>query len=336
MVGVLLATLALTGCGARSSMLSPHGVGAQEITNLWWIIFGIAAGVFVVVEGFLLFALIRFRHRPDRPLPRQVSGNTKLEIGWTAVPAVILLAVLVVTFSTMKAVAASAPGALQVNVIGHQWWWEFQYRVNGQLVTTADELHLPVNQSVTLHVMSADVVHDFWVPELDRKVQAIPGHDNVIPIEATKVGTYQGYCAEFCGLEHALMRFTAVVQSQPEFSAWLKGQEAGPVSPTTPQEKAGQAAFKADGCSICHEIGNAPVAGFPYNGLVITGPNLTHVGSRSTIVADQLQNTPANLERWLSAPDKIKPGNYMSVFIHDGQLSPKDVQDITAYLESLK
>lgn len=334
--GMLTAVLVLSACGQGSSMLSPHGVGAQDITSLWWVIFWMAAGVFVVVEGLLLYAAIRFRRRPNSPIPRQIAGNTPLEIGWTALPAVILLAVLVATFTTMRAVASPVPNALQVNVIGHQWWWEFQYQVNGKLITTEDELHIPVDQPVTLHVESADVIHNFWVPELDRKVQAIPGHDNIIPIKATKVGTYQAFCAEYCGLEHALMRAIVIVQTPAAFNTWLQNEEKGPVTPTTPQEQAGQKAFKADGCSICHQIGNVPPQGFPYNGITIVGPNLTHIGSHVTLVANLMKNTPQNLVHWIEEPNKLKPGNYMTTFIHDGQVSPQDARDIAAYLESLK
>src|SRR6185312_2003994 len=149
------------------NMFTPHGVGAAEITGLWWVIFWMAVGVFVVVEGLLVFAIFRFKGRPEDPAPRQVQGNTPLEVAWTILPTVVLLGVLIATFTTMKAVASPAPQALSVNAVGHQWWWEFQYP--DQKVVTADELHIPVGQDVTLHVMSDDVLHNFWAPELDRK-----------------------------------------------------------------------------------------------------------------------------------------------------------------------
>lgn len=328
------ATLLLAGCGEGSSVLNPHGVGAKDIVGLWWIIFWMAVGVFIVVEGILVIAIFRFRAREGAPLPRQVQGNTPLEVAWTILPTVVLLGVLIATFTTMKAVASPAPQALQINVIGHQWWWEFDYPAQG--IQTADELHLPVNQNVTFHVMSADVVHNFWVPELDRKVQALPGHDNLIPVMATDVGTYQGFCAEFCGLEHALMRFDVIVQSPSDFAAWVAGQQAPPALPTTAAEKAGQADFSQSGCSICHQIGSAKPAGYPYNGETIVGPNLSHFASRGILAGDALTNTPQNVSTWLHEPNTVKPGNMMTAFIHNGQLPPQQVQDLTAYLESLK
>ena len=324
----------LAGCAEGANMLDPHGVGARDIAGLFWVIFWMAVGVFIVVEGLLVFAVFRFRSRGR--IPRQVQGNRPLEITWTILPAIVLLGVLIATFSTMKAVASPDPNALQVDVIGHQWWWEFQYRAGNQPVVTAEDLHLPVNQPVTLHIKSADVVHNFWVPELDRKVQAIPGHDNIIPILATQAGTFQGFCAEFCGLEHALMRFDVVAEPADQFNAWLQQQQQSPPAPATAQEQAGAKAFASNGCTTCHQIGNAKVPGFPYNGLSIVGPNLTHVGSRQILAGGAITNTPANMVQWLEEPDTIKPGNYMTTFIHNGQLTQQQAQDLTAYLESLK
>ena len=331
---LLGATLLLTGCGEGANMLDPHGVGASDIAGLFWVIFWMAAGVFVVVEGLILYAVIRFRARPGAHLPRQVQGNTPIEVAWTILPTVVLLGVLVATFTTMKAVASPAPNALQVTVTGHQWWWEFDYTDHG--VSTAGELHIPVNQDVTLHVTSADVVHNFWVPELDRKVQAIPGHDNIVPIHATAIGTYHGFCAEFCGLEHALMRFDVIVQSPSDYAAWLAGQQKPPTPPTTAQEQAGAKDFAAAGCAICHQLGTTQAPGYPHNGITIRGPNLTHYGSRGIMAGGVMANNPTDMTHWLSAPNAMKPGNMMTIFIHDGQLPPQEVQDLTAYLESLK
>ena len=328
------ATLLLSGCGAGSNMLDPHGVGASDIAGLFWVIFWMAVGVFVVVEGLLVYAVFRFRARPGAPVPRQIQGNTPIEVAWTILPTVVLLGVLVATFTTMKAVASPAPNALQVTVVGHQWWWEFDYTQQG--VSTAGELHIPVNQDVTLHVKSDDVVHNFWVPELDRKVQAIPGHDNIVPIHATAIGTYHGFCAEFCGLEHALMRFDVIVQSPSDYAAWLADQQRPPTAPATAAEKAGAADFTAAGCTICHQLGaNAP-AGFPHNGVLIRGPNLTHYGSRGIMAGGVMANNAHDMSLWLTDPNAEKPGNMMAIFIHNGTLKPQQVQDLTAYLESLK
>jgi cytochrome c oxidase subunit II len=328
------AALVLSGCGEGANMLDPHGVGAKDIAGLFWVIFWMAVGVFVVVEGLLVFAVFRYRSRPGVPVPRQVQGNTRLEVAWTILPTVVLLGVLIATFTTMKAVASPVPNALDITVTGHQWWWEFDYIQQG--VSTAGELHIPVNQDVTLHVKSDDVVHNFWVPELDRKVQAIPGHDNIVPIRATAIGTYHGFCAEFCGLEHALMRFDVIVQSPADYNAWLAGQQAPPVAPTTAQEKAGAAAFTASGCTLCHQLGATKPAGYPHNGVNIIGPNLTHYGSRGIMAGGVMANDPHDMALWLNDPNAEKPGNMMTLFIHKGSLTATQIQDLTAYLESLK
>jgi cytochrome c oxidase subunit 2 len=230
---ILPAGALLAGCAEGQNVLNPHGAGAREIAGLWSVVFWMGVGVFVVVAGILVYAVIRFRERPAAGLPTQVQGNTPLEVSWTIVPSLVLVALAVATLATMRVVAAPSPNALQINVIGHQWWWEFQYPA--QKVATADELHVPAGQPVTIHVMAADVVHDFWMPELDRKLQAIPGHDNLLALTAITPGTYNGFCAEFCGLEHALMRFQVVVQTPADFAAWLQGQQAPPAPPATAQ-----------------------------------------------------------------------------------------------------
>ncbi|MGI8912925.1 MAG: cytochrome c oxidase subunit II [Chloroflexota bacterium] len=328
------AALVLSGCGEGANMLDPHGTGARDIATLFWVILWMAVGVFVVVEGILLYAVFRFRSTAGASLPRQVQGNTPLEIAWTIVPTVVLLGVLLATFTTMKAVASPVPNALEVTVTGHQWWWEFDYHQQG--VSTAGELHIPVNTDVTLHVMSDDVVHNFWVPELDRKVQAIPGHDNIVPIHATTIGTYHGFCAEFCGLEHALMRFDVIVQSPADYAAWLAGQQAPPTPPATAQEKAGATAFTAHGCPICHQLGANKPAGFPHNGVLVRGPNLTHYGSRGIMAGGVMVNNAHDMQLWLADPNAEKPGNLMTIFINKGTLDAQTVQNLTAYLESLK
>ena len=327
----------LAGCGEGSNMVDPHGTEAAQIAGLWWVIFWMAVGVFIVVEALIVYAAIRFRVRPNGPLPNQVQGNTPLEITWTIIPTLVLAGVAVATLTTMKAVASPVPDALNITVVGHQWWWEFDYP--DQHVVTATELHVPVGQPVTLHVESADVVHNFWAPELVRKVQAIPGHDNVIPMTATSVGTYHGFCAEFCGTEHALMRFEVVVQSPSDFDTWVKDQQAPPPTPTTAQQQAGQKDFASLGCASCHTVGSNQAPGMTStSGAPIIGPNLTHMASRQVIVGGVLQNDPTGLGRWLSDPEAVKAGNYMSEFIGPGhvQLTPQQVQELTAYLLSLK
>jgi cytochrome c oxidase subunit 2 len=326
----LAALLALTGCGTlagKQSLLQPAGpVAAAQLTLLdssMWIMFEI----FVVVAAVLVIALIRFRARPGQTeLPPQVEGNNRLELLWTIVPALLLALLAVGTVKETFALNAT-PGqkdTLQVNVTGHQFWWEFQYPGYSNL-TTANELHIPVGEKVVLGLTSVDVMHSFWVPELGGKTDLIPGKENYIWIEATKPGIYYGQCAEFCGTGHADMRLTVDVQTPQEFSAWVQTMEHPQSQPTTALAKEGYKYFGTVGCSACHTIGGTPYAG-------AVGPNLTDLTGRLMIAANVLPNTPANLYRWIHDPQAVKPGAKMP----DLGLKPPVIRAIVAYLEDLK
>jgi cytochrome c oxidase subunit 2 len=341
---VLLVALPLlfAGCttGNPQSTLDPKGPFAQTIFNLFSPVMIAALVVFVVVEALIVYSVWRFRARPGDPLPNQVHGNTPLEITWTIIPAVILLVILGFTFYTQSVLAdvpAAGPGgnAINVRVIGHQWWWEFEYP--DLAVTTANELHIPVGVPVKLQLESNDVIHSFWVPHLGGKTDVIPGRINHLWFQADEAGTYNGQCAEFCGIEHALMRLQVVAQSPSDFDSWVRGQRAIPNFAPTPTPAAGATTgtpslvstgaqlFANGACISCHTV-----RGTPANGKV--GPDLTHVGSRANLVANTLPNTPENLSKWLHNPQAIKPGNDMPNL----NLSDQDVEALVAYLESLK
>jgi cytochrome c oxidase subunit 2 len=231
-----------------------------------------------------------------------------------------------------------------VLVKGHQWWWEFQYTDLG--VTTANELHIPVNIQVNLQLESNDVIHSFWVPHLAGKTDVIPGRQNHLWLQADEPGTYQGQCAEFCGIEHALMRLQVVAESQSDFNTWVQGQRAIPSLAATPTPGPGAAGtpgaqgtpsadaslvaqgaqlFATGACITCHTLRGTPAQ-------ATVGPDLTHFASRKTLAANTLTNTPANLAKWLHNPQAIKPGNDMPNL----NLSDSDVDALVAYLESLK
>lgn len=306
------------------SPLLPESTQALDIYHLFQFVLVIAVIILLIVAGLVIFAAIRFRRRPGDGLPRQDFGNPRLEVLWTVIPFLIVTAMFVMTVRTMRSVD---PHPLNkkpdLDIVAHQWWWEFRYPDSG--VVTANELHIPVNKNLLYRLTSADVVHDFWVPQLGQKIDAVPNHPNYAWLSADKPGTYLGTCAEYCGAEHAWMRIRVIAQTPKDFAAWLHHQAQVPGFPSTAEAIAGMGLFQGLPCMNCHTI-----AGTPAKGTI--GPNLTHLGSRQTLAAGVFANTPKNLARWLTNPQKIKPGCHMP----DLQLKPNEVKALTAYLEELK
>lgn len=329
---VLLSAVFFGGCDPKTpSILDPKGPVALAESNLFWIIFGIATFIFVVVAGWLLFSIIKYRERPGMPDPRQTHGNTKIEIAWTIAPSIVLFVVLIFTISSMFQLAEPASAnTLKVRAVGHQWWWEFQYEGTAPAVVTGDELHIPVGTVVHVDLSSNNVIHSFWVPSLTGKTDVIPGHDNFLWLQADKPGSFRGECAEYCGTQHANMNFVVIADPPDVFASWLNAQQAAAMAPTTPQQQSGFALLKTAGCVGCHAISgvNTDAQG---RGPTI-GPNLTHFGSRTLIAGGVLSNTSDNLATWLSDPQNVKPGNDMII----RKLSPSEISDLVAYLESLK
>ena len=335
--------------GTPQAANSPAGSNAKSIWDLFVPIFWLSVVVFLIVFGVLITAVIRFRRKPGDPLPHPTHGNTKLEIVWTIIPALILAAIAVPTISTIANLAQTPKNPVIIKVVGQQWWWSFQYPDNG--VTTADEMHIPVNRGIHLELVSRDVIHSFWVPKLAGKEDVVPGRTNVINFTAEKVGTYSGQCAEFCGEQHANMRFTVVVQTQADYNSWLAAQKAPPATPP-----AGSLAAKGRDlllglngqqilpCVGCHTINGTKAEGSGPPDVVppsrddpsyrTVGPNLTHFGSRTGIAGDILSNTPANLFKWIHDTQAVKPGNDMPNF--GGVLTSNQINAVVAYLESLK
>ena len=318
--------LALTGCGGPfpQSTLSPRSDFGVAIDSLFTGIFWWAVGVFFVVEGLLLFVIFRYRQRPGAPAPKPRHGHTALEIGWTLAPAVILVFIAVPTIQTIFRTSGHAPeGALKVEVIGHQWWWEFKYPELG--IVTANELHLPVGKPVGLEMTSADVIHSFWIPPLGGKRDVIQRRTNRLALTPDSIGTYSGQCAEFCGESHANMRLTAVVESDSAFQAWVARQTGAPapVAAGSPEEK-GRQVFSRSACIGCHTMADVPTA------RATVGPNLTHVGSRGMIGSAIMDNSTEHLMAWVANSGKMKPGSRMPPML----LSPDDLQALVAYLRS--
>ena len=259
------------------------------------------------------------------PAPRQIHGLNWLEITWTIIPTGVLVAVLIVTLYTLLGAIQQPTGVptMTVNAVGHQWWWEFQYP--DQHFVTADELHVPVNMVVHVNLISHDVIHSFWIPDLAGKTDVIPGHDNTMWFKSDTPGYYRGECAEFCGTQHAHMDFEVVVQSQADYNAWVAGQQQTAAKPTSPLAIAGEKYFASAACVGCHVINGVNTGN-------LIGPNLTHFGSRQLIAGGVLDNTPQNLALWLKNPQAIKDGSDMPNL----HLTQQQIDELVAYLESLK
>ena len=326
----ILITTACRGPFPQSTLNPAADLGFQ-IDNLFRLILWLAAAVFVIVESLLIYVAIRYRARPGQAPPRRVHGHTLLEISWTLAPAVILIIVAVPTIQTiLRTQRAPGPDALEVSVVGHQWWWEYRYPASG--VVTANELHLPLGRPVVLAMTSADVIHSFWAPRLGGKRDVISGRTNRIQFTPDSIGVFLGQCAEFCGESHANMGLRVVVEDSATFAAWVAGQQRAAVPPDflSGAAREGLEAFRklrqpaSNSCIACHTIQGVSAG--------VLGPNLTHVGSRGTIAGGTLPNTAEGLARWLNDPPGVKPGSKMPKI----GLTESEIAALVAYLQSLK
>jgi cytochrome c oxidase subunit 2 len=321
--------LSACGSGRPQDTLSPQGPEARKIDVLFKPVFWIAVVVFILVEGVLAYALVRFRHKPGREAPAQVHGNRRLEIGWTIIPTLLLAGIAVPTIGTIFSLAAKPAGnVLEVTVTGHQWWWQVEYPGLG--VVTANEVHIPAGRPVYITLSSKDVIHSFWVPRLAGTQDLEPGRTNHLTIQADEPGVYLGQCKEYCGLSHANMRFRVIAQTEADFQAWAQQQ----IQLAAPPGAEALAVMRQVGCGGCHTIGG--VEGFGG----ILGPDLTHFGSRTTFAGGMLENNEANLTEWFRDPQHVKPGNDMTIApgLKPGPsgLSDDQIRALIVYLESLQ
>lgn len=397
------ASVLLAACSSDTpnSTLTPHTDLGRDIDALWDILLSGGVVVFALVAVALLYVVIRYRHRPGAPEPKQIHGSTVLEISWTLIPALVLAFIAVPTVRTIFKTQQPAPAdALQVEVTGHQWWWEFRYPESG--VVTANELYLPTNTTINFTLRSADVIHSFWIPQLGSKRDLISNRTNAIVLttDSTPTMAWNGFCAEYCGSSHANMRFRVFTVPPDEFQEWLTHQASGPatlaasaqpvadtaadtaaqtnadtsaqapapapglprafstiaefaklphIEPSTPlpdvpfTATSGDAArgaelFRASPCIACHTVqGVSP-------GLV--GPNLTHVGSRTTLAAGLYPMDFEHLTRWIKNAPALKAMNYpegqgmppMAPGLPNAmaQFDDQQIADLAAYLLSLK
>lgn len=316
--------------------LDPQGPFAQREDDLFWPVFWIATAVFVLVEGAILVAVFLFRDKDGAKEARQLHGSPKLEVLWTVIPALILAGIAVPTTAAVFDLTECGADAMQIDVIGHQWWFEYSYP--DAEIKTANVMVIPAGQEVCANLTSEDVIHNFWVPALNGKRYAIPGEVNLLRLQANDPGEYWGQCAEFCGLSHSLMRARVVAMEPADFENWVAEQQAPAAFPAagTPED-AGYQVYASKGCTQCHTVRFEE--GSPSNLVpdeAFSGPELTHFASRDVfagaILPQEDQSRAAALTEWLADPPEIKPGSYMP----DLALTEQEIIDLIAWLETLE
>ena len=323
---VLAACTALSGCG-RQSTLEPRSDAARAIETLWWWMFAAAC---VVIGGALVLLFVAWlrRGRPGFPLigaHEGVATGMVLVFG-IGIPAASLIALFTVAnFAVIDKTKAPDPDTtpLRIEVIGNQFWWEVRYP--GTTAITANEIHIPVRTRVNVIARTDDVIHSFWVPQLNRKIDMVPGQVNRVLLYADEPGRYRGQCAELCGPAHSQMGMYVFADPREEFEAWLEDQAAPAREPLSEEERRGREVFLDEACADCHTIRGTPAQGR-------IGPDLTHVASRSTLAALVIPNDTDHLRGWIRDPQDVKPGNRMPGL----DLSGPELDDLVSYLESLE
>ena len=312
---------------AAHSALAPAGVHAQHLDTLWHIMLWTCGVMYVLVLGFVTFALLRAWKAPPTDESAHSQGLKRALYVWIAIIAAGLFGLTMSSFLIDRAIlnAATEP-QVSLRVTANQWWWEVEYTGDpARQIRTANEIHLPVNAQVHVELASNDVIHSFWVPNLHGKLDLIPGRVNEIRLQPLQTGVFRGFCAEFCGTQHAKMNFEVVVDSQDAFNTWADHQLSSAATPASPEAQEGQRVFMASACNMCHAI-----AGTDAQGTV--GPDLSHFASRRWLAAGTLPNTRENLRHWLENPQQVKPGNHMPVV----QLDSQQLDALVAYIGSLQ
>ncbi len=338
--------------------IAPKSDRADDIQFLYKIVFWLALLVFIGVQMVIVWTVLRFRRRGDSDeRPVQVHGNKTLEIAWTIIPAVILVAIFIPTVQVMfDADRDVEKGDYVVDVYGKQWWWEVNYARPEALadVWTANDIYIPVDRSVTFQLHTTNVIHSFYVPQLSGTMDLIPGHTNVIKVTANEPGMYYGECKEFCGTSHAYMRFKVIAVPQDQFDNYIAGWRQGANSQAAALVENGDVDALPGAlnlCLSCHRVGGVPKTSsgtvLPDNpdqrGLlggdadgVTYGPNLSMLACRTALAAGILPNDEEHLRNWLHYPGGVKPGNYMATQIKEGTLPPEQIDLIVAYLKTLQ
>ena len=340
-------------------VMDPATEGARAITHLIWLVLGISAVIFLITGGLIVLAMLKSNRAQaagvEHDTPEGAVEHPYREVWWLIGP---LLVVIWISYASVHLISSLAVAgdhgevdpdrAVTAEAVGRQWFWEFNYPEAG--FVTANELHLPVGEEAVIRVQATDVIHSFWVPQLGRKIDAIPGRTNYVKFTPEKPGTYQGYCSEFCGTQHAWMLFDVVVHEADDYARWLANQQTSPASSdefarsarepaasppasaatkpatdTTASIDAGRAVFQARTCNTCHAVGHGPDS-------VRIGPDLTHFASREIFAGGISEVTPEDVSAWMHDPQAVKPGVRMPTF----QFTDQELADLTAYLMSLK
>ena len=350
----LAALSILAACSGPQTTVEPRSDFASDIHSIYVLVFWLGMAVLLAILALTVGISFRYRERPGR-VASQFRGNARLELAWALIPVVLVAVILVPTWRVVIERGGPAPdGALRVDAVGRQWWFEFRYDLDGNGTSgdlvTANELHIPAGRLVSFNLFSRDVVHSFWVPQLAGKVDMVPGHRNALWFTAdptaARAEPYLGQCAEFCGTAHANMRFRVFVDTPEDFATWVAHQAQEGAAPASEQALAGQELFMKRvwaasegpsvlGCATCHTVAGTDAK-------AVIGPSLTHIGSRSTIAAGMLDNNAEHLVAWISNPERVKPGvdsldnaaRFMPAF--ERVLTPEQIRAIAAYLLELK
>ena len=319
------------------SVLNPAAAESAQIFHLWWIFFWVMLVIFGLVAIVLFIAILRNSGRASddlqldlivQPSEASESRATNVVSVLVIVTVLVLFTLLIADFFTGNAIYATPdPNALAIKVTGHQWWWEIQYQdpQPSEIMTTANEIHVPVGKPVKLELQSSDVIHSFWVPNINGKKDLVPGHPTTTWFTANRAGQFRGQCAEYCGEQHAHMRLVFVAQSADAFSDWLSAQKKSAPEPRNQSQQRGREVFLTSQCVMCHTIQGTSAR-------ATLGPDLTHIGSREMLGAGELPNTRGHLAGWILNASALKPGARMP----PNQLSADDLNALIDYLESLK
>jgi cytochrome c oxidase subunit 2 len=323
----LLLPFFLCGCEGVQSALDAQGQSALLLKNLIIVIVAVCTVVWLLVMAMLIWGLMRRRDRPVSDENRTHRRMRHAVIAAVAATVIIITGLTVASFYTTRGLGPFPDVDVTIRVRAQQWWWQFIYedRNPAQAFQTANEIHIPVGKNVRVLLESTDVIHSFWVPSLAGKQDLIPGRENVLTFRADRPGYYRGQCAEFCGLQHSHMAFVVIAEDEQSYERWAATQRAAGIEPRAPEVLAGKAAFLGRQCSACHTIRGTEASG-------LSGPDLTHIGSRRTIGAGLLENNRGSLAAWIADPQTLKPGNNMPLV----PLSAEELQQISAYMESLK
>jgi cytochrome c oxidase subunit 2 len=334
---VVMLPLLVAGCAGNHSALDPAGPQAGRISKLYWLYFGVCVFVWVAVAVVALVGTFRRRvkdhgeqltvERTEPARERRLGIIVSVLVGITVV---ILFVLLIGDYYTGRKLHqfSGQSDFVAITVTGHQWWWEVRYddqETPSNTIVTANEIVIPTGKPVKIWLVSGDVIHSFWVPNLQGKKDLIPGHSTAIWLQADKDGKYEGQCAEFCGYEHAMMRLIVRAESPDEFVAWLRSARTPAAEPLTEQQKRGRDVFMRSSCVMCHAVAGTKAG-------ARLGPNLTHLASRMSLAAGSIPNVTGHMAGWIIDPQRVKPG----VKMPQNNLESQDFTALVEWLSSLK